>query len=208
MGARNEKIVVATLFFMGAYLIHPSPMKATQEPFRTNEKVVSRLLNRTRLAKLGEAWPAWKTTQMTWPPAEAVAMNSVQVDPRVKADCVKWLTKFMKDESLAKALEGHLIAMANWGLYRERTEQEQLCDVFICRFVQGPYVIHIQESPFNVVIGITDERLAESPKPQAAHADFILAMASTFLHRDIVSDRAQNWFQFEPRSTADGGAIT
>jgi hypothetical protein len=173
-----------------------------------NEKAVSRVLNKTCLAKLGEAWPAWKTHTMTWPTEEEIAKNSVQVDPSVKGDCIKWLTKFMKDESRAKGLESHLIAMANWGLYRERAEQKQLCDVFICRFVEGPYVIHIQESPSDVVISIADERLADNPKPPTAHADFIAAMASTFLHKDLVPDPAQDWFQHEPRPTVDGGAIT
>jgi hypothetical protein len=208
MVTQNGKMLVHTLLFMGACLIHPSPLKATQEALRVNEKAVSRVLNKTRLAKLGEAWPAWKTPPMTWPTEEEIAKNSVQVDPSVKDNCIKWLSKFMKDESCAKALESHLVAMAKWGLFWERTEKEPLCDVFICRFVQGSYVVHIQESPADVVISVADERLADNPKPPTAHGEFIAAMASTFLHKDIVPDRERYWFQFEPKATPDGGAIT
>jgi hypothetical protein len=207
MGTVGRKTIIILGLGVFAASMRVAPAGEDQSP-RWNEAAASKVLNCSKLAKLGEAWPAWKTHTMTWPSEEEIAKNSVQVDPKVKGTCIKWLTKFVKDDSPARALESHLIAMANWGLYRERAEQKQLCDVFICRFVEGPYVIHIQESPSDVVISIADERLADNPKPPTAHADFIAAMASAFLHQDLVPDRARDWFQFEPRSTPDGGAIT
>ena len=58
MVTQNGKTLAHMLLFMGACLIHPSLVRATQEALRVNEKAVSRILNNTRLAKLGEAWPA------------------------------------------------------------------------------------------------------------------------------------------------------
>jgi hypothetical protein len=207
MGTVGRKTIIILGLGVFAASMRVAPAGEDQSP-RWNEAAASKVLNCSKLAKLGEAWPAWKTHTMTWPSEEEIAKNSVQVDPKVKGTCIKWLTKFVKDDSPARALESHLIAMANWGLFRERAEQKQLCDVFICRFVQGPYVIHIQESPFDVIITVADERLAEHPKPQTAHADFIVALASAFLHKDIVPDRADDWFQPKSRPTADGGAVT
>ena len=208
MLAQINRTLVCVLILTYVLLARPSFLKSDEQTLRMNEQAASRILNEERLGKLGEVWPGWKRRTMVWPSKQEIDAVSVEAGQKVKADCIAWLEKFMKDDSLPKGLEKHLVAMDNWGLFRQKAEQEKLCDVFICRFIQGPYVVQIQESPANVIISVADERLADKPKEKGTHKEFIVQVASAILHKGIIPDRAKDWFEFEPKPSADGGVVT
>lgn len=152
---------------------------AETPPVQWNEMAQSQVMDTNELAKLGTAFPTWKIKQVTWPSASEINTNKVAADPNLTIRCMEWLSKFMKKEQLPTDLDKHLIAMRNWGLIREQSEQKRLCDVFIARFKKAPYVIHIQESPYNVVITVSDERLAN--KSTIVHQDLIIKIADLIL---------------------------
>lgn len=208
MIAQKQKTFVGMLLLAGAFLLPPSSVTLGKEAPKRNEKAISRILTQERLSKLGAACPAWEIRTMVWPPLEEIRLNSVKVDAETKADCLQWLKKFMRSGAIPRDLDRHLVAMANWGLFREEAEQKALLDVFLCRFTQGPYVVHIQESPFNVVISVADERRADQPEEQAAHGRFIIQVASAWLHKDILPDPAISWGELPPKQTADGRTVT
>ena len=93
------------------------------------------------------------------------------------------LRKFMKKGLLPTDLDKHLVAMKSWGLIRKESEQKRLCDVFITRFKKAPYVIHIQESPYNVVIAIADERLVQDAR--ADHENLLIETATSILNEEL-----------------------
>jgi hypothetical protein len=161
----------------------------------THERAISRILNREYLSGLGDACRDWKIRTMVCPSPEDMNRHRVTADQKTRADCMDWLAKFLRPDAIPRDLDRRLVAMANWGLFREEAEQKALLDVFLCRFTQGPYVVHIQESPFNVVISVADERRANAPEAQVAHGSFIIQVASALLHQDILPDPAQKWWQ-------------
>jgi len=87
----------------------------------------------------------------------------------------------------------------NRGVFRKASEQKRLCDVFLVRFTKGPYVIHIQESPFNVVISIADGRIVKK-KPKVGHKNLVLQTAAGVLHKGLVPDPAKDLFQRKPKA--------
>lgn len=147
-----------------------------------NEKVQSKILNKSELNKIDPAMESWKIKQITWPSVEEIKLVSVTVENKQKKSCIGWLNKFMAKEYLTSELEQNLIAMKKWGLITEESKQKRLCDVFITRFKKDTYVIHIQESPGNVVIAISDERLVENPRID--YRDWVLEVASQLLDFD------------------------
>lgn len=144
-----------------------------------NSSAQSKILNKEELNKLGKAIQPWQIKQMTWPTAEEINAASVNVSNGLKLSCKKWLEKFLKKDYLPTGLDEHLVAMKNWGLIRKESEQKDLCDVFISRFKKGPYIIHVQESPSNVVIAVADERLAQ--KARTDHKKLVVETACLIL---------------------------
>jgi len=186
----------------------PAPGMRGQMAPRTREQAVDRTLSRGRLGPMAGAWPDWKIRTMVWPSAEEIRSHRVTADDRTTTDCLGWLGKFLRPAVMPKDPDKQLVAMANWGLYKEEAEQQALLDVFICRLARGPYAVHIQESPFNVVISVADKRLAHGPREQAAHERFIIQIASELLHQDILPDWAEDLKQHPPQPGADGRALT
>jgi hypothetical protein len=138
------------------------------------------MLNRDELAKLGRVLPGWKIKQCTWPGGKEISAKRVKVDERLKLSCMGWLRKFMDSEQLPEDFARHLIAMKNWGLIRKESEQKRLCDVFVARFKKDHYVVHIQESPYNVVIAVADERPANAGAPD--HKNLVVRIGGIFLN--------------------------
>lgn len=178
-----------------------------EQTTKWNEKVTNPTLDKDTLAKLGEAFPAWKIKQTTWPSVIEISSASTTVNGEVKVSCIRWLKKFLKVEQLPADIDNHLVPMKNWGVFGKASKQKRLCDVFLVRFTKGPYIIHIQESSFNVVISIVDKRIAKK-KPKADHKNLVLQTAAVILHNDLVPDPAKDLFQPKPKTTRDGGTMS
>lgn len=210
---RNEKSLICMLVLIAVFTVNPmrsiTAEISKEQTTKWNEEAVNAALDKETLAKLGEAFPAWKIKQITWPSVTELSSASVTVDDEIRTSCVRWLRKFLKEEQLPADIDKHLVPMKNWGVFRKASEQKQLCDVFLVRFTkgQGPYVIHIQESSFNVVIGIADKRIVKK-KPKAGHKDLVLQTAAGVLHKDLVPDPAKDLFQRKPKAARDGGTIS
>jgi len=144
-----------------------------------NELAQSQVMNNNELAKLGTAFPAWKIKQVTWPSVSEINTNKVVVDPNLTVQCREWISKFINNDQLPVNLEKQLVPMKEWGVIRKESEQKRLCDVFIVRYKKDDYVIHIQESPYNIVITVSDERLVN--ESTMAHQDLIIKIADLIL---------------------------
>lgn len=208
---RNEKSLICMLVLIAVFTVNPmrsiTAEISKEQTTKWNEEAVNAALDKETLAKLGEPFPAWKIKQVTWPSVTELSSASVTVDDEIRTSCVRWLRKFLKEEQLPADIDKHLVAMKNWGVFTKASEQKRLCDVFLVRFTKGPYIIHIQESSFNVVIGIADKRIVKK-KPKADHKDLVLQTAAVILHKDIVSDPAKGLFERKPKATRDGSTIT
>ena len=168
-----------TIIIMFQYILFPS--HASEEKITSwNADVTSTIINRSELAKLGESFSTWKVKQMIWPEVNEIDVSGVQVEETLKADCLGWLQKFVKKEYIPEDLVKHIVAMRGWGLICERIEQKRLCDVFITRFRKGPYVIHIQESPYNVVMAVSNETLEKNPSIE--HKQLVIKIAENVLN--------------------------
>ena len=142
-----------------------------------NGRANSRIIGNEELAQM--ELPSWKARQMVWPGASEVESKSVSVDDGVKGECKEWIAKFVAKDFLPDDWERHLTAMKNWGLIRQRSKQEKLCDVFLLRFKKGRSLVHLQESGYDVVITVTDELSIDE-----GHSDlkaFVLETADTIL---------------------------
>jgi hypothetical protein len=169
-----------------------------------NDAAKSQVLNKNELAKVGAALPAWNIKQITWPSTADINAKSVIVDEEPKTSCMGWLNRFMKKGHLPPDLRAHLIAMKNWGAIRKESEQKRLCDVFIVRFKKGPHVIHVQESPYNVVIGVADGRIPmDSP---AEHKGLVMETAALILNETLQPDPNSDLHLFE--IVRDGSQIS
>jgi hypothetical protein len=133
---------------------------ANKQEIQWNESAISTVLNKNELTKLGRAFPAWKIKQSTWPSVTELGAKKITVDEKLNVSCIRWQEKFITTEYLPGDVNEHLVAMKNWGLIMKESEQKRLCDVFITRFRKALYTIHIQESPYNVVITVVDDRAA------------------------------------------------
>jgi len=164
-----------------------SVVQAVETPsIQWNEMAESQVLVEKELTELGDAFPTWKIRQITWPSVTELKSKRVEVDEKLNASCVGWIGKFMKDEQMPKNLNKHLIGMRDWGLIRKESEQKRLCDVFIARFKKPPYVVHIQESPYNVIIAVADERLAKDARTN--RKDLIVEIAASILNEPLKPD--------------------
>jgi hypothetical protein len=149
---------------------------------RWNTNARSAILNKDALTSQAVLLP-WKIAQMTWPPESEITACSVRAPAEAQAAGMGWIRRFVRQEFLPADLESHLVAMKDWGLIRERTQQKRCCDVFIARFNKGPLVAHIQESPYNVVICVADERLSNAAA--ANQKGFVLEMAKQLLSEGL-----------------------
>jgi hypothetical protein len=205
---QGKKSLIWMLALVAAgYTLSVDAGSSNEQATKWNEKAASVALDKESLAKLGEPFPAWKIKQATWPSVTELSSASVTIDDEIRASCVGWLKKYLKKEYLPAEIIKHLVPMKNWGVIRKASEQKRLCDVFIVRFTKGPYVIHIQESPFNVVISIVDGRIVKK-KPKADHKDLILQTAAAVLHKDIVPDPAKGLYERKTKAARDGGTIS
>jgi len=159
---------------------------ALPEVSRWNADVRSAILTRAELSKLGEVFPSWKIRQMTWPSQEQVRSHAADVSEYVRASCVKWLTKFLRDDYLPADLKEHLAPMEQWGLVRGDIVQQdgRLCDVFIVRFEKEPYVLHIQDSHANVVIAVEDT--TPGGAAVAEHEELVIRTAKAILREALI----------------------
>ena len=164
----------------------PYAQAATSQNIRWGQDVNSLVLNKTELTKPDGALPGWKIKQMTWPSVAEIESKSAKIDNKLKVSCGEWLQKFMKREYLPADLDKHLVAMKNWGLIRKQSEQKRLCDVFIVRFKKDSYVVHIQESPYNMVIAVADERIAKNSRSD--HKQLVIETATTILNGTLKPD--------------------
>ncbi|MHC4529652.1 MAG: hypothetical protein ACYTEX_25375 [Planctomycetota bacterium] len=131
--------------------------EAAESPLiRWGKDAQSAILDPNELGEIRGIFPDWKISQSVWPSDKEIGSNSVEASAKHKRSCVHWLRRFVKKEYLPADLEQHLVAMNDWGLYRKRSEQRRLCDVFLARFAKNSRVVHIQESSYNVVIAVCD----------------------------------------------------
>lgn len=155
-----------------------------QDPItKWNRDANSTILERQELEKLGKGFPAWKISQATWPSAQELTSNSVTVDEKLKNSCLWWLRKFMTKAYLPPELSKNIVAMKEWGLVEKQADQKRLCDVFITRFTKGRHVIHIQESPSNVVITIAGENSPRNGKGD--RKELVVSMATGALNPNL-----------------------
>jgi hypothetical protein len=176
----NAKLILALVILAS----HMAVVQAADEQsVQWNESAKSVVLNRDELHKLRDALPTWKIKQMAWPSSEELISAVTAVDGKLKDDCVSWIAKFIDNNQLPKDLRVHLVAMKEWGLIRKQSEQKRLCDVFITRFRKGPYTIHLQESPANVVVVIGHENLLLTD--DIDHKSLIFETAYLFLKEEL-----------------------
>ncbi|MHC4638744.1 MAG: hypothetical protein ACYTBV_14785 [Planctomycetota bacterium] len=159
---------------------------AEQQVIKWNENAISTVLNKNELTKHGRVFPAWKIKQTTWPSVTELGSKKIIVDEKLNVSCIRWLEKFITKEYLPADMNKHLVAMKNWGLIKKESEQKQLCDVFITRFRKGPYTIHIQESPYNVVITVADDRAAKGT--WVDQKDLVFKIGATILKEELKPD--------------------
>jgi len=164
-------------------------------PIQWNELAQSQILDNTELLKLVDAFPAWQMKQITWPSASEIGAKKVAVDPNLTASCIGWFTKFIKTNQLPSDLSKHLIPMKEWGLISKESEQRRLCDIFIVRYKMEDYLIHIQESPCNVIIAVADERLAKSPRTD--HKSLVIEMAQAILSDSLKPNSDPKFFHVD-----------
>jgi len=170
---------------------------------RWNGDVQCQTLNRSRLNEV-KVLPTWKIKQMTWPVESDIASHIVVAGPEAKSSCMKWLERFVEKEYLSDEIEGHLIALKNWGLIREEAQQKRLCDVFIVRLKKGPLVVQMQESPFNVVLSVADERLNAKRNPN--HKELAIDIAKHVLREELNPDPKSDLQAFS--SSSNGITVT
>lgn len=197
----SQLIWAIIILALGTCIVQASEAPAIQ----WNETAQSHVMNNNELVKLGGAFPSWKIKQTTWPSVTELSSKKVAIDKKLNVSCIGWLGKFMKKKQLPTNLDKHLIAMKDWGLIRKESEQKRLCDVFIARFKKTPYVIHIQESPYNVVIAIADERLAKDAR--ADHKNFVVEMAMLIFNEALKPNPNSEDFHIH-EIVREGGKIT
>jgi len=155
----------------------------------------SRIIGNEKLAQMEDVLPSWKARQMVWPSASEMESNSVSVGDDVKDKCKEWIARFVAKDFLPEDWEKHLTAMKNWGLIKQRSKQKKLCDVFLLRFKTGRSLVHLQESPYDIVITVTDELSTDE-----GHSDlkaFVLETAEAILAESMMPDTASAVKVFE-----------
>lgn len=184
-------VFIVAIFLLGAHFIQASDVSSVQ----WNVMAQSQILNNTELVKLGDAFPDWKIKQVVWPADSDINLKKVAVDPKLTASCIEWLTKFIKNDQLPVDLDKRLIPMKGWGLVSKESEQKRLCDVFITRYKKGNNTIHIQESPYNIIIAVADERLEKNP--HADHKNLIIETAQSILSEPLKPNLSSAFFHVD-----------
>lgn len=151
-----------------------------------NELAASRILKPEYVRKLGSGYEAWKWRQITWPAEEDVQAKRVEVSEPVKDECLRWLKRFVKPEKLPSEIADSLLPLRRWGVVGPSDPASGACDVFVVRYYDGRYVVHMQESPYNVVLAISDE--ATTDKPRLDREAFVLEVAAGFLMAALQPD--------------------
>jgi len=197
LNMKTKQNIFRLISSIGILVFGITVIEATETPsIQWNEIAKSKIMDNNELAKLGAAFPTWKIKQVTWPSASEINTNKVTADPNLTVQCMEWLSKFIKKEQLPTGLDKQLVAMKKWGLIREESRQKRLCDVFIARFKKAPYVIHVQESPCNVVIAVVDEQLLNDPRID--HKDLVIKIATSVLSEALKPDpNSENLHVFE-----------
>jgi hypothetical protein len=119
---------------------------------------------------------------------------------------MQWLNKYVRIDTLPKDALKMLVPMKNWGLIRKESEQVHRCDVFLLRFEKDQHVVNIQESPYNVVIAVSDERLAKTPSRE--HKDFVVKTAAAFLQNTLLPDPEREPVRVVERTGYNGTRLT
>jgi hypothetical protein len=201
---RGQRTTVVVIAILAAAAGSPVGMAADgPAPVAWNDKADSIVLNKTALTNLGDGFPAWEIKQMTWPSEAERRAAAVSAKDAWTAECLKWLGKFFKENYLPADVGKHLVAMRAWGTVRKEAGQPRLCDVFVVRFRKGPYLIHVQESPCNVVITVADEDLARKKAAgedvaKAAPKELVIQMAQAILNKVLWPDQAGKYFRQSP----------
>jgi hypothetical protein len=191
---RISTIVILTSMITFIFVCNSQADK--KEGIKWNHDANSLILNKNKLEVFNSLAESWKLKQMIWPSETEITGKRVNVNEELKHSCTTWLGKFLKTELLPTDINKHLVAMSEWGLVSKESEQKRLCDVFIARFKKGPYVIHIQESLYNIIISVSDERLANTA--QANHKDLVIEIGKTVLSKVLEPIPAsENFHVFE-----------
>lgn len=127
--------------------------------------------------------PKWKIKQMVWPSDDEIQKYSVAVEAKVKESCMQWLNKFLYKDWIPSDMQNRLIAMKRWGVFKEESTPQQLCDVFIVCIQQGHDIVRIQESPYNVVITFIDDRYVEQPRSDGK--EYMIQAANRILQESL-----------------------
>jgi len=185
---RNNFGLIFAIFVSDVCFIQAADVSSVQ----WNAMAQSQILNRAELSKLGDAFPAWKIKQAVWPDDSEINLSKTPVDPNLNASCVEWLKKFVNNKQLPVSLDKMLIPMKGWGVIRKESEQKRLCDVFIVRYKKDDKTIQIQESPYNIIVMVADDRLGKSPN--ANHQDLIIETAQSILNESLKPNLASRFF--------------
>lgn len=192
---------VIAILILGSGFVQASEVPDIQ----WNETAQGQVMNNNELVKLGDAFPTWEIKQITWPSASEINTKRVTVDPNLTAQCMGWLSKFIKREQLPIDLDKKLVAMKEWGVIGKESEQKCLCDVFITRFKKDSMVVQIQESPSNVVIAFSNEQLMDTPAEN--HKNLVVEAANLLLNSNLKPPvSSENLHVFE--IVKDGQTVT
>ncbi|HUW20717.1 MAG TPA: hypothetical protein VMW16_15575 [Sedimentisphaerales bacterium] len=185
MSTRNRLRLVSILTIINTWPF--CALGQGEEGIKWNENALSSILTKDGLRQLDKgAFPYWKVKQMTWPSVAELTSWSVTVDEGLKAECLSWVQKLLSKDQVPADIGQHLVAMEKWGLITRESAQKRLCDVFIVRFRKGSYVIHIQESSYNVILTVADGRLEKEPRD--GHRDLVVETALRILNDALKPD--------------------
>jgi len=174
-------IFIVGLFIFGVRFIQASDVVTS---IQWNAMAQSQILNNTELAKLNGIFPDWKIKQVVWPDESEINLNKVIVASNLISSCMEWLRKFITNDQLPVGLDKMLIPMKEWGVIgKESSTQGRLCDVFITRFKKGDVVVQIQESPYNIIVTFSNEKLKNSPVVK--HKDLVIEVADLLLNSNL-----------------------
>ena len=159
--------------------------EAGAEQVSWNAQVSAGVLSTDSLLEVAESLPAWKARQMTWPGPQEIETYSVEPGYQKRAECVKWLRKFLKPECIPDGIHDHLVAMKQWGQVWEKKDPSKASDAFIVRYRLRGLVFQIFETPFNVVVTAGGAQVEE---PVADHKQFILDAMRTVLREGLYTE--------------------
>jgi len=196
---------LTSLLFVLAAIIGCTTLSAAGNRVITwNEQVKSKILNSKMRRSLSGKYPNWKLRQQTWPLPIEISKHNCHPANRFESECFKWLTKLSNVPQLAPEFNGHVLAMKEWGLV-SGGKQPRLCDVFLLRFRRGHRIVHVQESPGDVIFVVADERLAR--KPRTDYAQFVSEISTFLLSQPIRPDLSSPDFHMADISLDKSGSF-